>query len=166
MRRNLASLIGFIFIASGSFLIADEQPPASDFSDPISLVVDLIHRTQADISAETRRSDVSNGPLFHPVAGYAEFEQIWCLSAKYSVQALSARVQGFCEAQQGEMRGEWCSHRTDHQPLFSVTFDWVGSQCAHQGTLAGVHVFQPIKPANPEGWLQFAVMMGFLPYQP
>lgn len=147
----------------GVFLFSPLMIKAKIVSKPLESTTSFIETVDSYESSQTQQQGIT---VYHPVLGYANYENIVCDSNDNHQRELRHLVTSYCLQHSGKLVDNWCVDTQSNMPLFNAEINQHSMDCHSGGNASLIHVLEFLPSAEhdqqtQQSWLQVATAFGY-----
>ncbi|EAS65754.1 hypothetical protein L4D04_07835 [Photobacterium angustum] len=147
----------------GVFLFSPLMIQAKIVSKPLESTTSFIETVDSYESSQTQQQGIT---VYHPVLGYANYENIVCDSNDNHQRELRHLVTSYCLKHSGKLVNNWCVDTQSNMPLFNAELNQHTMDCHLGGNASIIHVLEFLPSTEHEqqtqqSWLQVATAFGY-----
>ncbi|EAR56865.1 hypothetical protein SKA34_05275 [Photobacterium sp. SKA34] len=147
----------------GAFLFSPLMIQAEIVSKPLGSTTSFIETIDSYKLSQTPQQGIT---VYHPVLGYANYENIVCDSKDNHQRQFLHLVSSYCLQHRGKVVDNWCVDKQNNMPLFSAELNQHSMNCRSGGNASIIHVLEFLPSVEhdqqtQQNWLQVATAFGY-----
>ncbi|PQJ62686.1 hypothetical protein [Photobacterium angustum] len=147
----------------GVFLLSPLMIQAEIVSKPLESTTSFIETVDNYELSQTQQQGIT---VYHPVLGYANYENTVCDSEDNHQQQFRRLVSSYCLQHSGKVVDNWCVDKQNNMPLFTAELNQLRTDCHSGGNASIIHVLEFLPSVEhdqqtQQSWLQVATAFGY-----
>ena len=145
------------------FLLSPLMIQAEIVSKPLESTTSFIEALDSYESSQIQQQGIT---VYHPLLGYANYENTVCDSEDNHPQQFLHLVSSYCLEHNGKVVDNWCVDKQSNMPLFTAELNQLRTDCNSGGNTSIIHVLEFLPSVEhdqqtQQSWLQVATAFGY-----